>query len=168
MDTDAKGQVGGIECNDVARKRMAGESAGFKCPSCGKTNAEIIREREEAARSMQADGEKIKEEVVPEELRLAYREDLDKGAAENGEAAKPEVKGKEKIEGVTSVPTPSARVAQSAAQPSSSTTAPPPTRTVQLPQQPATQSAEGSPAWIDRAIYGILAALVFMVLRKVF
>ena len=166
MDTDAKGQVGGIECNEVARKRMAGESAGFRCPSCGKINAEIMREREEAAKSMEAGGEKMKEEVVPEELRLAYREDLDKDAAEGEGAAK----GKEKVEGAIPASVPSTQVASPAVQSStSSTIAPPPTRTVQLPQPPATQrSAEGSPTWIDHAIYGILAVLVFMVLRKVF
>lgn len=170
MDTDAKGQVGGIECNEAARKRMAGESAGFRCPSCGKINAEIMREREEAAKSMEAGGEKMKEEVVPEELRLAYREDLDKDAAEGEGAAKAEAKGKEKVEGAIPASVPSTQVASPAVQSStSSTIAPPPTRTIQLPQPPAAQrSAEGSPTWIDHAIYGILAVLVFMVLRKVF
>jgi len=162
MDTDAKGQVGGIECNEAARKRMAGESAGFRCPSCWKINAEIMREREEAAKSMEAGGKKMKEEVVPEELRLAYREDLGKDAAEGEVAAKAEAKGKEKVEGDIPVSVPSTQVASPAVQSStSSTISPPPARTVQ-------RSAEGSPAWIDHAIYGILAVLVFMVLRKVF
>jgi ubiquitin-conjugating enzyme E2 J1 len=169
MDTDAKGQVGGIECNEQARKKIAGESAGWKCANCGKSNSEIMREREEAVKEL--GGEKS-EEVVPEELRLAYRDELGKGTGGSGsetpttKTSQNEPKGKEKAleNGPISVPSPQnpAPIASG----HRGTAQPPPTRTIQLPQAATQHSAETSPAWIDHAIYGIIAALVFMILRK--
>ncbi|KAF2503002.1 UBC-like protein [Lophium mytilinum] len=170
MDTDAKGQVGGIECNEQARKKMAVESVGWKCGACGKNNAEIIREREEIVKEM--GGEKV-EGVVPEELRLAYRDELNKGAEGSEGASKSETKeskGKERATETTPPATsePLSRPSVPLAPSPRVTLPPPPTRTIQLPQTATRRSAEASPAWIDHAIYGLIAALVFMVLRKVF
>ena len=74
MAGEAKGQVGGLDMQEGARKRLAGESRGWRCQGCGgKSNEEILREVEEEAR---VSGETKREDIVPEELRLAYREDL--------------------------------------------------------------------------------------------
>ena len=35
MDTDVKGQLGGIECSASVRKDLAGKSGAFKCLTCG-------------------------------------------------------------------------------------------------------------------------------------
>ncbi|KAF2817263.1 UBC-like protein [Mytilinidion resinicola] len=169
MDTDAKGQVGGIECNEQARKKMAVESVEWKCAACGKSNAEIMKEREETVKEM--GGEKT-EEVVPEELRLAYRDELNR-VAEGGDAASKsetkESKGKERATETTPPVTsePSPRPSAPVASSPRVTLPPPPARTIQLPQIATQQSAEASPAWIDHAIYGLIAAILFMVLRKV-
>ncbi|KAF9630346.1 putative ubiquitin-conjugating enzyme e2 j1 protein [Lasiodiplodia theobromae] len=203
MDTDAKGQVGGIDSTEVARRKMAAESGAFRCAACGgRSNAEIMREREELAREAEGEG-KQEEEAVPEELRLAYREDL---AKEDGEGEKAQASSSaaaaEKTGGDSDAPmlsaaTPPRTEPVAAAPPTQAPTttttttaaaapAPPraaapgapavptPTRTV-----PAAAAApalrqqqrpldDGVPAWIDKAIYGVLGALAFMILRKFF
>lgn len=117
-----------------------------------------MKEQEEAA----AGEGGPKDEEVPEQLRLAFREDLGKDA---------EGKGKEKVaqEG-NGVPAPSV------SEPTSTTPAPPPppqaqaptptpTRTVQAPamqtqRRPAGPAREEDiPAWIDKAIIGIVFAI---------
>jgi ubiquitin-conjugating enzyme E2 J1 len=170
MDTDAKGQLGGIECSAQARKKMAAESGAYKCPVCAKSNADIIKEREEAAAVQEAKEGKKKEETVPEELRLAYRDELEKGESSRAEPEK-EPKGKEKDQdpptasslAAATSSTPAAPAAQAGA-PSSAI--PSPTRTVHPPVQQVARTTESSLAWIDACIYGIVAALLFMVLRK--
>lgn len=186
MDSEAKGQVGGLECDRGVRERMAGESAGWRCGVCGRSNAEIMREAEEACAETEGEGEK-KEEDVPEELRLAYREDL-------GEKKEQEDKGKGK-EAVKAPLTTSSTSASSssAAQPSrpaptpatvpaqaqAPTPRPTPTRTVPVrtiataPALPVHQGAvvqqqtpDRSLQWIDTCIYGVVAALLFMVMKK--
>ncbi|OCK85646.1 UBC-like protein [Lepidopterella palustris CBS 459.81] len=164
MDTDAKGQLGGIECNEQARRKMAGESAAWRCAGCGRSNGEIMKEKVEAVKAMEASGEKRKEEVVPDELRLAYRDELGKDGA-------PKTEKELKVVDPTSTSGSSSQSSRQSPPASNRTTAPQPTRTVQPPpppgQQAAQRSPEGSPAWIDHVIYGILAALIFMILRKI-
>lgn len=195
MDTDAKGQVGGLECSESARRKMADESRRWRCGGCGKTNEEIMAESDEEVKRM---GEVTRnEEVVPEELRLVYREDL--GKEENGTASESSTvqrdpaseqqgssapltsqsKGKERADvPLHQIPDPSLSTTNAAPTPSPTQTAHPttnqatallPTRTIQLhPAQPHLQTDESVPPWIDKAIWGVLAALVFIILRKVF
>ncbi|OQN97443.1 hypothetical protein B0A48_16602 [Cryoendolithus antarcticus] len=88
MDTDAKGQLGGMESSEGVRRRFAEGSGAWRCGSCGKTNVEIMEGQDEAVRLVRGE---VKKEVVPEELRLGYREDLGKGveAGKNNESAAP-------------------------------------------------------------------------------
>ncbi|KAF2140774.1 uncharacterized protein K452DRAFT_252666 [Aplosporella prunicola CBS 121167] len=177
MDTDAKGQVGGIDCTEAARRKMAAESVTHRCASCGKTNADVMTEREDLVREMVGKGE-IKEEEVPEELRLAYREDLGK-QAEPGEssskAAAPPAANEEETSSAqkteTTTPAASASAPLSAAPapapaPAAARPAPPPPQ--QQQQQQPRRADDAVPAWIDKAIYGIVAALAFMILRRIF
>lgn len=185
MDTDAKGQVGGIDSTEAARRKMASESGAYRCAACGKTNAEIMREREELAKEAEAEEGKKEEEAVPEELRLAYREDLAKEESAQPESSSGASSAKEAEKQATSS-TPAAQqnagqpasapasVSQPAAPPRAAPAAPAipaPTRTV--PATPALRQQhrpldDGVPAWIDKAIYGVLGALAFMILRKFF
>ncbi|KAF2000876.1 UBC-like protein [Amniculicola lignicola CBS 123094] len=172
MDTDAKGQLGGIECSAQARKKMATESGAFRCAVCAKSNADIIKEREEAAKLVEETEGKQKEETVPEELRLAYRDELGQGAGQQDQSEK-QPKGKERAQ-------PPSPASSSAAAPISSgnssapaphpNTTPRPTRTIRpAPTQQVVQALpDRSLAWIDACIYGVLAALAFMILRKAF
>jgi ubiquitin-conjugating enzyme E2 J1 len=79
MDTEAKGQVGGLECDGAARRDLAARSRKWVCQTCGRSNAEILAEH--------ADGVEGKEERVPEELKLAYREDLAPKREESAQTA---------------------------------------------------------------------------------
>lgn len=179
MDTDAKGQLGGIECSRDARERMARDSAKWACAGCGKSNAEIMKEREEAVNEIEVTEGKRKEEEVPEELRLAYRDELgqneepeaekvDKG---KGKAAESEVQQAASTQpAAPSQPAPPAALLVTAPTVASSplvAVAPRPTRTVPAPplQQMVQQSPDRSLAWIDTCIWGIVAMLLFMVIK---
>ena len=74
MSGEAKGQVGGLEMTEEGRKRLATESRTWRCSGCGgRTNQEVLKEVE----GMCDGQEGRKEEVLPEGLRLAYREEMD-------------------------------------------------------------------------------------------
>jgi ubiquitin-conjugating enzyme E2 J1 len=171
MDTDAKGQLGGIECSRDARERMAKESGAWKCAGCGKSNTEVMQEREEMVKEIEEKEGKRKDEEVPEELRLAYRDEL--GQNEGDEEKKVD-KGKGKaVESPVEVAPAASPSVPVAAAPATSTTRPAPvapmvrpTRTVPAP--PIQQVAQRSPdlAWIDTCIYGVVAALLFMVVKR--
>jgi len=182
METDAKGQLGGLDTSESERRRCAELSGGWKCSTCGKSNGEILAECEEAAKALEEEGgKKLGEEKVPEELVIGSREELGlsaSGAAENEEGEETEA---ELAEGfVQTQPLPERINAYPAAQPGQ--TVPHATGTLQPPQQaqllqtPAplaprrTQiqahvSSEGVPLWIDRAIAGIVICLVVMILK---
>ena len=165
MDTDARGQLGGMDASESVRKRLAGQSRGWKCPMCGKSNEGIMGVQEEAVREKGGEGRK---EEVPEELRLAYREDL--GEA-NGK-----VEEKKQIEPDGNVPeqqatqhTMSAQMGQAvtARQPASAPQTQPARTPQQTQQQQQVRRDEGIPPWIDKAIYGILAVLAYLLLKKI-
>lgn len=172
MDTDAKGQLGGIECSRDARERMAKESGAWKCAGCGKSNAEIMQEREEMVKEIEDKEGKRKDDEVPEELRLAYRDELGK----EGDTDKKVDKGKgpaTAAPGEVTVATSPSAPEPAAAAPIVNTSRPVPvarmvTRTQTIPAPPLHQVAQRSSdlAWIDTCIYGVVAALLFMILRR--
>ena len=177
MDTDAKGQLGGIECSKDARERMAKDSGAWKCAGCAKSNAVIMQEREELVMENELKEGKRKEDEVPEELRLAYRDELgkdgddkkmDKGKGRAVENPSETASGTQRsAEGSSPANVPT--TAASNTRPAQSIPIAPvvrPTRTI--PAQPLHQVAQRSPdlAWIDTCIYGVLAALLFMVLKR--
>jgi ubiquitin-conjugating enzyme E2 J1 len=165
MDTDAKGQLGGMDAGEAIRRKMAKDSTQWKCGACGRVNAEVMKEQAEAA----AGEEGVKEEEVPEQLRLAFREDLGKGAA-GDEAGKAEVNGAPSQN--TEAATASAPI--SAVTRTPATPAVQPTRTVQAPmaqpQQRRAPAAQGDeiPAWIDKAIIGIVFAIIAIIWLRFF
>jgi ubiquitin-conjugating enzyme E2 J1 len=172
METDAKGQLGGLECSDAMRRRMAKESQAWKCSSCGKSNGAILSECVEAANALAP----AQEEVVPAELTMAWKDEMGatkKADSEDGESA-------ELAEGFVQTapviedppPTPAAPI-YPAARPAQSV--PRPTAFVSLPAQHAPQTAQvrrntndGIPVWLDKAILGVSACLLVMILRVLF
>jgi ubiquitin-conjugating enzyme E2 J1 len=146
---------------------MAKDSGVWKCAGCGKSNSEIMQEREESVKEIEEKEEKAgkkKDEEVPKELRLAYRDELGK---KEGEEQADKVKGKTVVASAASPSTPVA----AASVPEATTTTPVtpvvrPTRT--MPAPPLTQVAPRSAdlAWIDTCIYGVVVALLFMVLKR--
>lgn len=177
MDTDAKGQLGGIECSRDARERMAKDSGVWKCAACGQCNADIMKKREALVQETEEKEGKVKEEVVvPGELRLAYRDELgekeevDKLSATTG-AATPANDGASSSDVVPAQTT----AAMSTAAPVSAPVPVAASAPVQIPmraapplrtQQAARPSPENPLAWIDTCIYGVVAALLFMVFKK--
>jgi ubiquitin-conjugating enzyme E2 J1 len=190
METDAKGQLGGLECTDDMRRRMAKASQSWKCPSCGKTNQEILAACEEAAKN--ADSVKPDEEV-PKELKMGWRDEMGKAPAEGkgessaaatGATAADDAESAELAEGFiqtvpiavesnqesqreTQTPYPPARPAQSVPQPTATIPLPPPPQH-QVPvhgMQQRRHSNGGVPNWVDRAIVGIAACLIVMILK---
>ncbi|RDA89508.1 hypothetical protein CP533_0421 [Ophiocordyceps camponoti-saundersi (nom. inval.)] len=76
METDAKGQLGGIDTTDAVRRRLAQESGPFRCSTCVRSNNEIIADAEKRAQSTTPSSEEIK---VPQELSMGWRDEMDSG-----------------------------------------------------------------------------------------
>lgn len=185
METDPKGQLGGLECTDDMRRRMALESQSWKCASCGKTNAEILRACEEAARVADSTGAAKVEEVVPTELKMGWKDEMGAASA-SGEKADGGVNGGKEAEkqgndesdelaegfvqtvpiqpAAAQVPYQPARPPQSVPQPTPTIPLPPAPAALALQQQQR-RSNDGVPEWVDKAILGVVACLVVMVLK---
>lgn len=170
MEGDAKGQVGGMEMPEKERRRLAGESKSWRCQGCGgRSNEDILRE-EGGEIGEGREGE----HVVPEELKFGFRDQM--AAAESKDMAKD--KGRQVVSMTAPDPSPaSASVASLLPPTSSAPEAIHATRTVPVasashappPLPTATRQAQsdGVPAWVDKAITGLVAALAIMVIKKI-
>lgn len=194
METDAKGQLGGLDTSEAERKRYAEASGNWRCSVCGESNRGILAARAEAAKANEvAEGSKRVEEEVPKELTLKYKDRQE----EKAHVPTPEEdEGAELAEGFVETapllpdpPTyyPPARPAQGLPQPTGSVSTgigggaarpeiirnlQPPATTAAPQAQPmreraadARRSSDGVPIWIDRAIAGVVICLIFMVLK---
>ena len=110
---------------------MASESAGWACGGCGKTNETIMKERAEAVAEAAASRGTVlsaatgstSDVVVPDELRLAYREDLGKASGVAGSSNSSAVPQQEqKKDSSIGRPSQTESILQQANQSSSSTT----------------------------------------------
>lgn len=180
METEAKGQVGGVDASKSVRERLAGESRAWRCTGCGgRSNEDVIREVEEAAREK---GAQMKVESVPEELILGYKDELE-GRREKGKGREVDVeapmsgdvvKGKEVLEPIKCTAMTSDPVAPSQPAVSGGLSAPSAlTRTTTtrarpiIPPAAKSQPQSGAQtAWIDKTIVGIAIMLAFMLLKK--
>lgn len=175
MDSDAGGQVGGMTSSEEVRRRLASESLGWRCGGCGgRTNEEMMREQERLVQEV-GKGEE-KEEAVPEELRLGYKDELGK---ENSSPKQQDEKAAVVEDEAVEIPVrTSAQVAAAGAAAETTTTTttrtlPAPTRTTPAaqaapPPRLATPPAPQDTAWIDKAIIGVGTALAIMVFRMLF
>lgn len=99
METDPRGQLGGLDTSDAVRRRLAAESRAWRCPGCGgRSNEDIIKETEEAARAADAEaaeaaegasgsGSRPRDVEVPAELKMGFRDEMEKAAAAAAGAA---------------------------------------------------------------------------------
>jgi ubiquitin-conjugating enzyme E2 J1 len=181
METDAKGQLGGLECSKAERERIAEGSGNWKCGTCAKNNREILAECEKAVKKKEKEGEVTAEEVViPNELKMGYKDEMGKEKMKPAETAST---SQDSIaadaicyttDGVSDAPSrqqyPPARPGQSVPQP----TGQPQPRIQPLPTQIQQvrraelvhdRSSDGVPIWIDRAIAGVVLLLGAMVLK---
>ncbi|GJC93860.1 ubiquitin-conjugating enzyme [Colletotrichum higginsianum] len=190
METDPRGQLGGLETSDAVRKRHATASHAFKCPTCAKTNFEIIQECEEAAKA-NADPNSTAEVEIPSELKLGYKDEMSK-AVEGPEGAQTATTTAAAAVERPEVPTPrtgavdteSAELAEgfipfgddivSSCSPRTgssrpykdSLVAPGPNVSVRQQAPPVARAYdEGVPLWIDRAIVVLVVLLLAMILK---
>lgn len=199
METDPKGQLGGLDTSEVVRRRLAGESRAWRCPGCGgRANEDIIRECEEAAKAAEQEEEdggssssggaakKSKDVEVPAELKLGFRDEMEKAAAAAaaaGAVGADDAESAELAEGFVQTvpredldPPPPQPPAAGAARPGQ--TVPQPTRTVPLPDAAHHQAPlaplqrrrtfndnGGVPRWIDRVIAALVVCLIGMILK---
>ena len=171
MEGDAKGQVGGMEMSEKERRRLAGESKTWRCQGCGgRSNEDILREEggDLAGKGKQS------EHIVPEELKFGFRDQM--SATENENIVKDN--GTQVVSTPTRDPSPAGA---SAASPHPRTSSSPEAvqRTETLPVAAASSAppplststrqthSDGVPAWIDKAITGLLAALAVMIIKKI-
>jgi ubiquitin-conjugating enzyme E2 J1 len=182
METDAKGQLGGLDTSEAERRRCAESSISWKCAGCGKSNGDILKECSEAAKEKEAqngEGSSNIEETVPPELKIGFKPDVPKNVEVSPQAAEQPVVSSESATPRESYPP--ARPAQGVPQPTRTTVSSrsPTTRTdsprnLQRGANVTLQAAggqqervsnDGVTVWIDRAIAGIVICLVFMVTK---
>lgn len=163
MEGDAKGQVGGMDLPEKERRRLADESKNWTCKGCGgRSNEEILREE-----GGQAGERKESEHVVPEELKFGFRDQM--AAAESKDMAE------DKVRQVASSPASDPSSASASAASLLPPTSSPPEgiharRTLPVASAshtPPQAQSDGVPAWVDKAITGLVAALAIMVVKKI-
>ncbi|KAF8420988.1 ubiquitin-conjugating enzyme/RWD-like protein [Tirmania nivea] len=183
MDSEVGGQVGGLECSAEGRRELAAGSRVWRCRECegGLTNEEVLeRERSrwvEMGRDGKGDeGEGEEAEKVPEELRLAYREDL--GGTETPATESPSASGSTGNPLDNSTPTPTTPLPQPQTQPVLAAAAadlrqripnppPPPLPAPQLQQPiPPQALAAAATTTLDKVILFLLVLLGGLLWRK--
>ncbi|KAK6004959.1 hypothetical protein QM012_007738 [Aureobasidium pullulans] len=182
MDTDAGGQVGGMSAPDNVRKQLAEKSREYSCAGCGKGALAILEEQEMRCKALGI--EATNEEENPLLGKIGLIEPKKEGTTiessapastlpQTGEIAPSSPPSPPKVAAAQEVrPTPTTQQSQPPqSQPSSQRRTPlQPHSTTQTQQPrppnqpPATTTTD---AWIDKAIIGIVIALVLMILRRV-
>ncbi|KAF2863201.1 UBC-like protein [Piedraia hortae CBS 480.64] len=144
MDTNASGQLGGLEAAESVRRRMASQSGEWKCPTCGKTNNEIMHGQEEAIKNS-GDGEQEKG-FAPPELTMTYKETLKESEVPNLTSTAPTSLNQT----ATDNPPPAEASGQVRAA---------------RPQRQA-ENERRRREWVDQAIYVIVIALAVLLWRQ--
>ncbi|KAG9658225.1 UBC-like protein, partial [Aureobasidium melanogenum] len=178
MDTDAGGQVGGMSAPDNVRKQLAEKSREYSCAGCGKGALAILEEQEERCKELGI--EATNEQENPLLGKIALIEPKKEGSTtepsapapalpQTGETVSSSSPSLPTVPAAQEVkPTPTTQHSQSPrVQPSPQTqTQPQPHSPAQIQQRqpPATTTTD---AWIDKAIIGIVIALVLMILRRI-
>lgn len=186
METDASGQIGGLNTNESVRRKLAIESKNWTCSTCGKSNKEIIKEVEELCKELEgeAGSSERKEVEIPAELKMGFRDEMEKTKAadqQRSEGTKEDAEVAQLAEGfVQTVPQTQQAPAHVASEVSSAIPArpaqgvPQPTRTIPLPdsfgqavaQRPrAIDRNADVPVWIDYSIVCLAGVLIAMLIK---
>lgn len=186
MEGGAQGQVGGMEMGEAERKRLAGESRGWKCDQCGGcTNEDLLREEGKRCEELghEASTKADAKDQVPEELRFGFKDEMGKEQAtdksKGKEQSSADGRRDETATGQKRSSEDSAGLMDLTAVPAPVPLLPPPAPTIapaqSLPQQvptrttsvPASAAENGVPGWVDKAIVGVIAGLFVMVVKKI-
>lgn len=180
MDGDAGGQVGGVDLGEGERRVLAGESRGWCCGVCA---GSFGGENDDGGRRMRSNEDVLEEwrrgvclergVVVSEDgesERILSSEEQAGTQGQGDSAQQPEsreVSAQSPQPTLTTNP-PSSIPSQPQPQPQPPAAAPAPTPPAPPAQtQQATANTHSEDAWLDRAIVGVLIALVFMIMRRV-
>ncbi|KAL8675035.1 MAG: hypothetical protein Q9168_000630 [Polycauliona sp. 1 TL-2023] len=185
MEGGAQGQVGGMEMGEGERKRLAGQSRAWKCDQCGSSsNEDILREEgKRCDESAQKEGstKAVAKEQVPDELRFGFKDEMgSEKSTDKGKGKEQASANDSKDQNTADQKKPSEQfTGPMIADSSSVSLPPPPARTIApaqpLPQQIPTQTTSapsgtadnGVPPWVDKAIVGVIAGLLVMMVKKV-
>lgn len=178
METEARGQLGGLETTDDVRRRLAKDSGAWTCTVCAKSNAEIIKDCEEHCQDPDTSTPDV---AVPQELKMVWKDEMKpEDSTKEVNATENTLEDSELAEGyVQTSPQVSAPVSERPATAPSrprqiaSHEAP---RNVTHVQQRAVQATathhqttdEGVPLWIDRAIVVLVVLLVALLIKVLF
>lgn len=157
MDSDAGGQLGGMNAAENVKTKLAAESRRWTCAGCGGlSNEDILGQQEDLCKSLsETDEEKRRREE--EEASAKGISFAPKKGGEEATAADKKEEG-EKTDHDQE---------QQAQQPVSIPPTPTPTRTITPPaQHPPHAQRITRDVWVDRAIIGIVCALLIMVARR--
>lgn len=172
MDGDAKGQVGGLDVGEEVRRAYARSSRGWRCEACegsrGRGNEEVMREWWGVCREagVRVEGEDFggefgvdEEEEKEDEKKKEEEEGVDEAAAAGADAAVTAATDTPRVQqDPPSQPQPQPQPQQQLQQHT------PPATRPSVPAAPATTSQDTP--WLDRAIVGVIIALVAMILRR--
>ncbi|KAJ5812923.1 hypothetical protein N7447_009946 [Penicillium robsamsonii] len=197
FSSESQGQVGGMEGNDELRREYARLSLDWHCRECGVRNLEAMRELWEVCRErgIEVEGEvdgvngaSVEGQREIEGLRETVEAEADTPApapASSGESVPvgnedqaPADDAVERTLAAESVPVSSALAPVPAAQAQAQAQAQAPLSTVQAPAaaviptqtstpQLASTESPSEGVWLDRAIIGVIVALVLLILRRV-
>ncbi|KAL8837515.1 MAG: hypothetical protein Q9170_002508 [Blastenia crenularia] len=189
MEGGAKGQVGGMDMGEEERKRLAGESRSWRCQGCGRTTNEDILKAEEgrctAPDENQGSAKLAAKEHVPNDLRFGFKDEMAKvdvpsegkdkalvtprltdykdETVSSDRGGNVDFAGHENLSSSShplslrpQPPAPTTASAQPMPQPL-------PTPRTSVPPNPT----NGVPAWVDKAIVGVVASLAVMVVKKI-
>lgn len=176
METEARGQLGGLETTDDVRQRLAKDSGAWTCSVCAKCNTEIMKDCEELCQDSDGGTSDV---AIPQELKMVWKDEMKPGEKKADEkSTENNSEDAELAEGfVRTAPT-----AAPVAEPSATTVSPPqqilnrdPARNAVVAQHNTVQAMatrhqttdDGIPLWIDRAIV-VLVVLRIALLIKVF
>lgn len=169
METDAHGQLGGYDTTEAVRQRLAGESPSYRCPSCGRTNGEIMKECEERAKEADTDGQEVD---IPEELSMGFKDQMaSEKKSDNSSAEIPPRNQVPTSQAVSAINNASSSTPPNQAQPAVQPIATPQWQT----REPSPRALNtitdpqfGVPIWIDRLIVGLVVLLAALVLKVLF
>merc|ERR1712098_636615 len=167
METDVKGQLGGMECSASEREKIAKNTPGWKCSVCAKTNGEIMKEAEEAAKEEPEEEMQEAETVARRSSMTDSEAALAEGFVNTGlDGAEDPNHAPAASSSTTTYPP--ARPSQTAPRPTGASIPNAPRAAVAnaYPAQMAQRvSNDGVPVWVDRAIGAITFCLVALFLK---
>ena len=183
MESEPQGQVGAIECGDDQRRAIADTSGLWKCETCGKSSADILKESEAAAKELGLDA--TADEETPAELKISFKvkkKEQEGGAGSGGQAAdvpsttptEPPPQPQQAPPAASGYPPPvwqqdgvPAHVQDPLPPYFDQRYAPPPPPQQQQQQQQQQLGANDETFWLDRIIVALVVLLAAVLFKKV-